>query len=367
MSRTCDPPVVGLGNTGQHRLGPSDGPLAIKATVVSQQQVAVGIDVGGTTIKAAVVTKTGQLLHRTDRPTPAASSDPSEIIGAIIAAGRIAREAAIEDDLELLGVGFGLAAPCLGDEWVVHNISTIPALEGLAIRPPLAQEFGQAIAIDMDSHASTVGALHFEPALSAQRLLLMCIGTGISCGIAIDGHLLRYMDGTCGETGHVIVDPTFESRCTCGGRGCLESVASGPAIERAAQMLLSRGATPDDTRQRLSELAVVARDGNTSLRAVFERAGENLGIGLSSLIHIFSPQLILLGGGVMEASDLILPSLRAAISEHTGSFFLRQVEDIRLADNSLNLGILGAASPLLFGEQGVQDVRWAERKRGLDA
>ena len=69
----------------------------------------------------------------------------------------------------------------------------------------------------------------------------------------------------------------------------------------------------------------------------------------------------------MEASDLILPSLRAAISEHTGSFFLRQVEDIRLADNSLNLGILGAASPLLFGEQGVQDVRWAERKRGLDA
>ena len=105
----------------------------------------------------------------------------------------------------------------------------------------------------MDSHASTVGALLFEPALSAQRLLLMCIGTGISCGIAIDGHLLRYMDGTCGETGHVIVDPTFESRCTCGGRGCLESVASGPAIERAAQMLLSRGATPDDTRQRLSD------------------------------------------------------------------------------------------------------------------
>jgi glucokinase len=312
--------------------------------------VAVGIDIGGTTIKAGLVTAGGQMLHRRERPTPA-KVPASEILNTIIEEGTELVSAAEHDGFELLGVGFGLASPCVGDEWVARNIFNIPALEGYELRPPLADAFGPNIAIDMDTHAATVGELHFGNLEPVSRLLLMCVGTGISCGIAVDGRLLRYASGTSGETGHVIVDPRILRRCPCGGRGCLESVASGPAIERSARAAFHSGSEEPHELLTLGQLAAAARAGNGAVLKVFEQAGRYLGIGLASLIHVFAPELILLGGGVTQAGDLLLGSLRAAIEEHTSPFFLETLTDVRVAGSGSNLGIIGAASLIIFGDR----------------
>lgn len=312
--------------------------------------VAVGIDIGGTTIKAGLVNSSGQVLERRERPTPAQVSAP-EILNAIIEEGTELVKVVEHDGLQLMGVGFGLASPCVGESWVARNIFNIPALEGYALRPPLADAFGANIAIDMDTHAATVGELHFGNLKSVNRLMLMCVGTGISCGIAVDGRLLRYASGTSGETGHVIVDPRIPGRCPCGGRGCLESVASGPAIERSARAAFQSDSKEPNEPLTLGQMAAAARAGNRAVLAVFEQAGQYLGIGLTSLIHVFAPELILLGGGVTQAGDLLLPALRASIEEHTSPFFLETLTDVRIAGSGANLGIIGAASLIIFGDR----------------
>jgi glucokinase len=315
--------------------------------------VAVGVDIGGTTTKAGAVNERGEVLYRVEAPTPAASTDPAEVLSTIVRTGQAVIGYVRADRAKVSGVGFGIPVWREGPDWTLHNCLNIPALLGVDLRPVLADAFGDNIACDLDTQAAATAELCFGPSDPSTRLLFMSIGTGISCAVAVDGHFLRYSFGNAGDNGHIIVDPSAPQPCSCGGRGCLESLASGPAIERSACALLGSGKDASDGASEdtsLRALAAAARAGEPIALEAFARAGRYIGIGLASLLHIYAPEEIVIGGGVAEAGDVLMRPARRALDEFASGWFLSRLRCFRLASFGADSGIVGAASLTLKGE-----------------
>lgn len=316
--------------------------------------LAIGVDVGGTLIRAGLVDESGQLLHLSHRETPSQSSSPDEVVNTIVEVAREAQGAAEREGRAIAGIGFGLPEYSIGPNWVQTQCANIPALEGFPLYPAMRAVFGSSIACDLDTHAATLAELHFGAGVNYDRLIFMVVGTGISCGVVVDGKLLRYTFGTSGDTGHLIVDPGGAKRCTCGGRGCLETLASALAIREAAIKVTTAGesellARIQKERGDLSAYHVseAAREGDQAARAILTRAGRALGIALTSLMHVFYPDVILIGGGVSGAGELLLDPARQAIREFASPFYAEHLSDLRQATLGTDAGVVGAASLIL--------------------
>jgi len=319
-------------------------------------RAAVGVDVGGTSIKTGLIDDSGHVLFRTQVETPPKDSSPDRIVDAIIEVGMLARAAAERADATVDGFGFGLPEYSVGPDWVQRQSGNLPALEGFALRPPLCAAFGPSIACDLDTHASTGAELHFGAGGVFRRFIFVCIGTGISCGIVVDGELLRYTFGTSGDTGHVIVDPTGAKRCTCGGSGCLEAYTGGWAIREAGIAKARSGASPALTEVYSQRRDLTARDvadaakrGDRAAGEIMDRAGRALGIALTTLMNIYLPEAILLGGGVSGAGDLLIEPAQAAIAELAAPFYADHLKELRVGAFGSEAGIIGAAALVLFG------------------
>jgi glucokinase len=316
------------------------------------KRAAIGVDVGATTIKSALVDEHGRILASREQPTP--SNDAKTIAAAIITAADELRRLA-NGRARVAGVGFGLPNYSIGPNWVQTMCSNMPTLEGFPLRPALREAFGDSIAIDLDTHAATLAELRFGAGAGRTRLLNMVIGTGISCGIAIDGQILRFNYGTSGETGHLIVDPTGSRLCTCGGRGCLETFAGGWAIRSSA--IERARANPTTRLARLhtdlgdldaSDVATLASEGDDEARKIVIEAGTAVGAALVSLMHVFRPHLILLGGGVAAAGEVLFAPIRETVDRLAAPFYLEQLHGIRAAALGPSAGSIGAAIPILF-------------------
>jgi glucokinase len=318
-------------------------------------RVAIGVDVGGTAIKAALVGADGHVLKTERVSTPRDGATTDEIVGSMIEVADRLRSAAADLDAAVEGVGFGVPNYSIGPDWVQTLCSNMPALEGFALYPPLRDALGSAIACELDTHAATLAEVRFGAAAGCERVLNMVIGTGISCGVVIDGRLLRYSYGTSGDTGHVVVDPSGGRACTCGGRGCLEAIASGRAIREMARhaartdastLLATLRSSPE--LLEASDVGEAARRGDETAASIIAEAGVAIGVALTSLIHVFRPHIVLLGGGVAEAGELLLEPARRTIERLASPFYLDQLEGVRRAALGSDAGAIGAATLVLF-------------------
>jgi glucokinase len=298
-----------------------------------------------------LVDEDGRIVIQRRRPTPDASAE--SVLAAMIRTAAVVRSESPNGDV--LGVGFAMPHFVIGNDWVQLQTYNVPTLEGIAIRPPLMAAFGPAIACDNDLLAAGIAEWHFGGHGGAGRLLYMAIGTGISCAIIDDGLPLRFTFGALGEIGHVIVDPIDGTPCLCGGKGCLEAVAAGPAIARSGLRAANTMESPELARQlRLkgriaaADVASCANQGDEAARAVFDRAGRQIGIALTSLIHIFGPTTIVIGGGVAQAGELLLSPVRGAVHEFTSAFYRARLTGIHQSALRDEAGILGAAALVLF-------------------
>jgi glucokinase len=314
-------------------------------------RLAVGIDVGGTSIKSGLIDESGRVLYRSRLQTPPRSSSAQAIVDTIIESGIKARAAAERVGVAIGGVGLGLPEYSLGPDWIQRQCSNIPALEGVALYPPLRSAFGPSIVCDLDTQAATLAELRFGAGTGYERLIFMGVGTGISCGIVVDGQLLRHTFGTSGDTGHLIVDPAGTKPCTCGGRGCLETFTSARAIREAGLEAAASGssaalATVYQERGDLGadDITEAARRGDPTARGILERAGHALGVALTSLMHIYLPHAILVGGGVSGAGDLLLEPARQAIRQLAAAFYAEQLRELRVAAFGPEAGMIGAAA-----------------------
>ena len=304
---------------------------------------AVGLDIGGTKIAGGVVTGGGRVLDRTRVPTP--PDDEAATLAALFA---------VVDDLLVRHPGveaIGLGAAGLVERpggiarWAPHN-----TYRRMELRRLLHERTGLPTSVDNDANAAAWAEARFGAGAGADDLVLVTVGTGIGGGLVLDGRLYHGEHGFAGELGHLIVDPDGD-RCACGNRGCLEAMASGSTLGR-----LGREAAASDPAGRLATLAggpglvtgevvfAAASEGDKVALALFERVGHWLGVGIASLVTIFDPDLVVVGGGVAAAGELLLAPARASFERYVHARDHRDLPPVVPARLGADAGLVGAAT-----------------------
>ncbi|WP_256840000.1 ROK family glucokinase [Ornithinimicrobium faecis] len=311
--------------------------------------VNVGIDVGGTGIKGAAVAQDGTLRHRSERQTPAQDVDAIAQTIADLVRELTDKCRADGDEVGAVGVACaGFVDAAGGTVLFAPNL----AWRDAPLKARLDEIVGRPIFLENDANAAAWGEFRFGGASEADDMLLVTIGTGVGGGIVSDGELLRGSEGIAAEIGHLRVMPEG-NRCGCGNRGCLEAYASGTALVREGRELVGGGSPHAGTLSDLCEgdpeqltghmITQAATDGDAAATELFADVGRWLGEGVASLVAVLDPELIVIGGGVSEAGDLLLEPTRAAFGRQlTGRGHRRQAE-IVLAQLGNDAGMIGAA------------------------
>lgn len=258
--------------------------------------LALAVDVGGTRTRAALVTPAGEVLHRTSRPTPAHES--GDAVVAVIAE---ACRAVLAAGGHPQGLTVGLCAPGPLDPRAGIALAT-PTIRGFTdfpLRDRVSAALGLPVTIESDGPCAALGEWHFGAGQGARDYVYITLSTGIGGGIIAEGGLLRGRMGMAGHVGHLPIRPGG-AICFCGQPGCWEAEASGSALQARARAEGFAG---------LEAVFDGARAGGAAEAAFVARAADDLALGLVAVIHLLSPERVVLGGGVSAAFDLLHPAL----------------------------------------------------------
>jgi N-acetylglucosamine repressor len=276
----------------------------------------LGICFGVRTTTVGLADARGEIRVRREVPTLHSEAEPM-VASAAALVQEVCEEAGFpRDRLQAVGVTVpGLVDAATGRVAISPNLgwSEVP------IREMLVAKLGVPVVVNNITSAGAIAEGRVGVAKGVRSFAWVHVGTGVGAGIVIDGHVFAGTQGFSGEIGHcAVVDGGPE--CSCGMRGCLETLVSGRAIARAAEAAVAAGKT-SSLREVASidaaAVAVAARAGDAVALAIFADVSEHLGVGVSYLVNILDPQMIVLGGGVMEAADLLLEGTRASMARHS--------------------------------------------------
>lgn len=317
---------------------------------------AVGLDIGGTNMVAGVIAgDTGRLLSRHSVPTASqrGTDDGLKRIAGLIE--HVLESAQVKPE-QVVGIGIGSTGPLDSLNGRLQNPYTLPGWDDLPINDYLTARFGLPCCLLIDTHVAALGEQWVGAGRGKRHLLYLTFGTGIGCGIILNNQLYRGVGLTSGEVGHHVID-SHGPLCYCGGKGCWEMLASAPAISRYAAENV-----PDDSlilklvaqdRQKITALLVseAAQQGDLFARTVMERTAAYIGMGIANLINIFSPQAVVLGGGVMGSWSLFAPKVMDELRRCAAMVPLAQIQVVP-AVLGLNAGITGAARAMFAMQAG---------------
>jgi len=312
----------------------------------------VGIDLGGTQVRAVVATADGTILARVSTPT-APQEGQSAVVERIVDAAKSVIRAAGNGTPRGVGVGSaGAIDPVSGMVLSAPNLlwTDVP------LRALLEERLGLPVVVGNDANAAALAEHRFGAGQGVSDLIYLTISTGIGAGIISGGRLLLGQRGLAGEVGHMSIDPQGPL-CLCGNRGCLEALASGPAIAAAALARIAQGepsciltlAQGDPTQVTAQVVARAAAEGDALAGDLIRRVAHSIGVGLVNLIHILAPEIILIGGGVAQVGSPLLSAIRAVVSERAMGCFVDRLR-IELAPLGNDVGVLGAVALFLSHE-----------------
>ena len=296
------------------------------------------VDIGGTKIAVGVVDENGRVLRRREAATEAER-------GYAVALQKITemlREVSREAGATLRGIGIGstgMLEPLSGE---LLDADFLPGWEHSKPAEDLSRAFGVAAAMENDGDAGALAETYWGAAKGKRRVVYVTVGTGIGGGIILNGQLYRGVDGAHPEIGHHVMEAAAGPECTCGFRGCWEALAAGSVMEKWYEE--NRPAAERDGR-RLSarQICDLARQGNEFAKKTVEREGMYLGLGLANLISMFVPEVIVLGGGMMQSAELYLGKIAEVI--RSGCRFVPAVQtQIVLASLGEDTNLIGAAA-----------------------
>lgn len=311
----------------------------------------LAVDLGGTNVRAAAVMADGQVVARRQTLTqPQAGLAPVLDRIAEVVEGAAA-EAGLAADTPL-GIAMpGTVNPHTGMVGMAPNLGW----RDVPIRNLLRERLGRPVAIGNDVNAGALGEWRYGAGRGTRNFIYLACGTGVGGGVIVDGQLLLGKEGLAVEAGHMVV-AIDGPRCHCGGKGCLEAIAGGWAIEEAAQALLNQGIPSlltdlmAERDERLSGALInyAAEQDDGLAIEVLHRAGRALGFAVASLIHLFDPEAVAIGGGVVAAGQFFLRPMREAIDEH---LIPQYRPGLRVVPSELgqDAGLLGAA--VMAGER----------------
>ena len=277
-------------------------------------RLVAGVDVGGTKVAALVVDEHGAVAGRAVRPMDGSRGPASvaPVIGAVHAALR----AASASPMALVAVGVGVPGQVEPGDGTVR-VATNLGWSDIRLGELVTDAFGVPSAVENDVRLAAAGLISHEVAGGARNLAYVAIGTGIGAGIVLNGRLHRGDRGMAGEIGHVIADPAG-AICRCGQRGCLETIASGPNVARAAAEALADGAQSSLRGvEPLTAKAVydAAREGDEVALRITRTAGGALARAIAGLVLTCDLERVLLGGGVSGAGEVFMAPIQAELAE----------------------------------------------------
>ncbi|HEY8412523.1 MAG TPA: ROK family protein [Pyrinomonadaceae bacterium] len=302
------------------------------------------VDLGGTHLRAATVDCRGKIHFRAKQSTPH-GTDPNEIVAAIVhAVDEYRADSGVEAD-ELKAVSVVVPGTVNVAEGMVVKAPNLPCLDGFPLAAALTNELDLPAILENDANAAAVGEMWQGAARGCRTIICVTLGTGVGGGIILDGELWRGVDGAAAEIGHMCVDPFGGVACTCGSRGCLEVFASATAIVRMTRE--ARPRYPDSVLHASSDLTAesifeAGLQGDELALEIFRRMGVYLGIGLANLINILNPEMIVIGGGVVNGWDLFEKHMLHEVEERAFPLLAARVK-IERAKCGDDAGLLGAA------------------------
>lgn len=316
--------------------------------------LAVGVDIGGTRIAVGLVERKGKILKVTKRLTP--SNGAFTLVDAI--ADMIEEVSAGTRSGEIAGIGIGVPGQIDFLRQSIEFCTNLP-LEGVDVRSLVMSRTKREVTIDNDGHMAAFGEARWGAAKGARDFIMITVGTGVGGGLFLNGEPYRGSRGLGGELGHLVMQLDGPP-CPCGGRGHLEAYLGRPALKakgREAAGLpdgaaILREAGGDLDAVTAETVIQAARKGDPVAKQILGTAGEILGRALVGLVNVFNPRLILIGGGVGEASPDLVKRAQTAMSAE--ALAGRRDVEVRQAVLGNDAGILGAAG-LAFDEHDLRE------------
>ena len=316
----------------------------------------VGVDLGGTQLKVVITSEDGTVLGRRRAPTKA-RADREELLAQIAElVGQVSAELAESRPTMHVGA-VGLAVPGVVDALagrVELTVALAPSWNGFVVTAALERLLSLPTRLINDAQAATIGEQSRGGGCGCRDFVCITIGTGIGGGLVLDGRLYAGSRGMSGVLGHttVLLDGP---PCGCGSRGCLETLASGTAIARAALEARAAGTLPvlsKSSEASPDAVAAAARAGDQVARAIFATAGTYIGIALGNVVCTLNPRAVVVGGGVSRAGDLLLDPIRDEIARRTRVFSVeRGGVDVIQSPLGDEAGAIGSAIWAAQGER----------------
>ncbi len=316
---------------------------------MSSESLHLGIDLGGTKIAVGLVDRAGAVCARHQQATPAGAG-PEAVVTALAEAARAACAAGGVDLPAVAAVGVGAPGPV---DYARGRVVAPPNLSGckeIPLRSALTEALGVPVQLDNDANAAALAEARFGAGQGGSPLLYLTVSTGIGGALLLDGEPVRGAAGAAGELGHLVLQPGGP-RCGCGGRGCLEALASGTAIAREARARLAAGDAPDWAAQlegplealSAADVAGRAAGGDPVATAVIRDAMTALGYGVAGLVNALNPARVVIGGGLTALGSALFDPVRARVAAHCNPVAARAVT-IAPAALGPDVGIIGAAA-----------------------
>ncbi len=334
----------------------------------------VAVDLGGTQIRTAVA-RGAKLLSRVslltgDNPTP------ERIMPRLFQAVRQALDQADTSLDQIAGIGISAPGPLNNRTGIVYVPPNLPGWKNVPVQDIFSEQFHVPIFVENDANAAGLGEYMFGAGRGSRDMVYLTISTGIGGGVITDGRIVEGVSGTAAELGHMTVDWHGE-RCNCGNIGCLERIASGTAIARRANETIARGEGKDllafalahqgheaeaKEEQRVTHtpdvpihvtartVAQAAEAGIPLAQAIIATAAEAIGVGLVNIIHIFNPEMIILGGGLTQMGALLLEPALRIVQDRTMQV-PREAMRIVLAQLGPNVGLVGAGALIYYNKE----------------
>jgi glucokinase len=317
---------------------------------MSQPVHFIGVDLGGTTLTAAAVDViSGRVMGRHRIPTLAKEGHDAVLVRMVDLIQTVIADAGLSQ-MDVGGVGIGAPGVLDLERGVTLFLPNLPdAWRNVPVKATIEAEVSLPVYLLNDVRSFTLGEKTFGAGRDVDTIVGLAIGTGIGGGLVINGQLHLGIGGTAGEVGHQMIDP-YGPPCGCGSRGCLEAFASGPAITAMALKAITQGLTTriaeivdyDLNKVTPEVIARAAQAGDPIAKDIYERAGFYIGIGVANLIAIISPQMVVIGGGVAQAGDLLFDPIRRTVRERAHVTPIEQVQIVP-AQLGTDAGLIGAA------------------------
>jgi glucokinase len=315
-------------------------------------ETAIGVDIGGSSTKMGIVTSAGKILRQAEQPTPQHLSG-DVILGSITEKLDGLVSWAKAAGLSPRGIGTSVCGYLTADGQEPDYIN-LHALDHFPIVKYFQDRFGISVVMDNDMNCGVLGEYLFGGGRGVDRLMVMTVATGIGMAVILDGVVFRQSAGTTGNPGHIILAPDGPT-CVAGCRGCLESLASaGPIAHRAenlarsqrsqvlASMFAEKGSlTPEDLYQ-------AAEAGDLAAQEAWIETGNWLGRGLASWVEIFTPEVVVVGGGVAQAGHWLIEPIEREMRRTGEPYFTRRVSAVKQSRLGREIAMLGAASFYLY-------------------